>query len=57
MDGSKAEQDLEMKKQVNDMKLDGHEVPGRHCSLNDEGNYCVSVLMLTDHFVLLYTDV
>jgi hypothetical protein len=57
MDGSKAEQDLEMKMQVNDIKLEGHGTPERHSSINDEGNYCVSVLMVTDHFILLYTYV
>jgi hypothetical protein len=57
MAGSKAEHDLEMKLQVNHIKLEGHEVPVRHSSSNGEGNYCVSVLMVTDHFVLLYTYV
>jgi hypothetical protein len=52
MDGSKAEQDLEVKVQVNDVKQENHEIPVRHSS-NDEGNYCVSVLMVTDHFVYL----
>jgi hypothetical protein len=54
MDESKAEKDLEMKIQVNDIKLEGHEIPVRHTSLNGEGNYYISVLMITDHFILLY---
>jgi hypothetical protein len=40
MDGSKVEQDLDMKVQeVNDMKLEGSTIPVRHSSLHYEGNY------------------
>jgi hypothetical protein len=52
------EPDFDMKtQQVNDMKLEGLIVSVRHSSLNDEGNYGVSLLMATDHFILLYTYV
>lgn len=53
MDGSKAEQDSEVKMQANDTKLEGSEMPLRYSS-NDEGNYCVSVLMVADNFIVLY---
>jgi hypothetical protein len=58
MDGSKAEQNLDMKiQQVNDVKLEGSIKPMRYSSLNYEGNYWVSVLMITEHFILFYTFV
>ncbi|XP_023708039.1 uncharacterized protein LOC111864763 isoform X2 [Cryptotermes secundus] len=38
MDGSKAEQDLEVKMQANDTKLDSSEMPLRYSSNDDEQN-------------------
>jgi hypothetical protein len=56
MDERKGELDSDMKThEANDMTAEDLTIRMRDSSLNHEGNYGGSLLMITDHFILSHT--